>query len=75
MLHYQSERVEGANGSHPWTTLPDPLPHAFELFLDALAGSAGRPLVTPREAADRVAVMEALYESASSDRWITPPIP
>jgi predicted dehydrogenase len=75
VLHYRSERVEGADGSHPWTDLPSPLPHAFELFLDALAGRRGLPLVTPREAADRVAVMEALYQSATRDRWTAPPVP
>jgi predicted dehydrogenase len=39
--------------------------------VDAVAGKAGQPLVTPREAAERVAVMEAAYASAREGRWVT----
>ncbi|HZA41403.1 MAG TPA: Gfo/Idh/MocA family oxidoreductase [Actinomycetota bacterium] len=56
------------------SALPEPLPHSFELFLDALAGARDVPSVTVREAATRVAIMEALYESANRSRWITPPL-
>lgn len=56
------------------TVLSDPtpgLPHAFELWLDALEGK-NVPLVGAREAAYRSAVMAALYEGAGSHTWQTP---
>jgi len=34
-----------------------------------VGGTAGLPLVTPREAAARVSVMEAMYASARSRKW------
>ena len=53
--------------------LPANAPHAFELFLDAVAGKTPAvPLVTVKEAAYRSAVMEALYAGASSNSWIAP---
>jgi predicted dehydrogenase len=70
-LFFQSERVEGADGKAPWTTLPAQWPHAFELFLDALSGQENIPLVTAREAAVRSAVMEALYEGAKKQTWVS----
>lgn len=69
-LYFSSSHVEGADGKTPWTALPAELPHAFELFLNALAGQAGQPLVTPAEAAYRNVVMEALYQGAAQGRWI-----
>ncbi len=45
--------------------LPKALPHAFELFLDAVTGKAV-PLVDVHDAAYRVTVMEALYKAAAS---------
>lgn len=72
-LYFQSAHVEGADGSQPWTDLPAAGPHAFDLFIDALVGKEpALPLVTPREAAARSVVMEALYRAASSETWITP---
>jgi predicted dehydrogenase len=68
---FQSEHVPGADGQEPWTDLPEDLPHAFELYLDALAGQ-DVPLVDVREAAARSSVMEALYEGARAKRWVTP---
>jgi len=47
-------------------------PHAFELWLDAVAGKADVPLVGPREAAYRSAVMEAMYEAAANRTWVKP---
>jgi len=69
-LYFQSKRVEGADGATPWTDLPEPWPHAFELFLDAVAGQPDVPLVGAREAAYRSAVMGALYEAAAANTWI-----
>ena len=70
-LYLQSEHVPGADGASPWTDLPDAWPHAFELFLDALAGKQA-PLVNVQEAALRSAVMEAMYEGARTKQWVTP---
>ncbi len=71
-LVIQSARLDGADGKSPWTALPEAWPHAFELFLDAVGGK-DVPLVSPREAAYRSAVMEALYQAARSDSWVATP--
>jgi len=71
-LFFKSRRVKGAEGKEPWTRLPDALPHAFELFFDALDGKEV-PLVSPREAAERCAVVEAFYESARAGKWVKVP--
>ncbi len=70
-FYFKSSHVEGADGKSPWTDLPADLPHAFELFLDALLGE-DVPLVGAREAAVRSAVMEAMYEAARSGAWVAP---
>jgi predicted dehydrogenase len=69
-VYFHSSQVEGADGSE-WTDLPEALPHAFDLFLDAVLGQ-DVPLVTAREAADRAAVMEAFYQAAESNSWVQP---
>lgn len=76
-LFFQSQHVDGADGQSPWTELPNEWPHAFELFLDAVVeqterGSHSQPLVSAREAAERVAVMDALYTGAEGGRWVEP---
>jgi sigma-B regulation protein RsbU (phosphoserine phosphatase) len=38
--------------------------------LDALGGAKDQPLVKPREAAARVAVMEAMYKGAQERKWV-----
>jgi hypothetical protein len=40
-------------------------------FVDALAGAKVQTLVTPREAAYRVRVMEAMYNGARARKWVT----
>ncbi|MDQ7027576.1 MAG: hypothetical protein Q9P01_08885 [Anaerolineae bacterium] len=70
-LYFHSQHVEGADGKAPWTDLPPALPHAFDLFLDAVLGK-DVPLVSAKEAADRVAVMEALYTAAKTNSWVKP---
>ncbi len=72
-LYYRSEHLEGADGE-AWRDLPEPLPHAFELFLDALEGQ-DVPLVDVAEAAYRNAVMAALYKGAQTTSWVTPRAP
>ena len=69
-LYFKSQLVEGADGKTPWTALPEPLPHAFELFLDAVVGQVDVPLVTVQEAAYRSAVMESLYLAARQNSWV-----
>jgi len=71
-LFFKSSHVEGADGQAAWTDLPAAWPHAFELFLDAVGGKPGVPLVGAREAADRSAVMEALYHAAQQQTWLVP---
>jgi predicted dehydrogenase len=68
-LYFESKRVPGSTLDTPVDGLP-PGPKAPLLqWVDAVAGAKGQPLVTPREAAARVAVMEAAYESARTGRW------
>ncbi|WP_214401895.1 Gfo/Idh/MocA family protein [Pseudonocardia lacus] len=71
-LRYRSDHVDGADGRRVWTDLPPPLPHAFDLYLDALLGHPVDALVSAGEAADRVAVMEAMYAGAEQGRWVAP---
>ena len=48
-------------------------PHAFDLWLDALAGKGlDVSLVTAREAAYRNGVMEAIYAAARGGTWEPP---
>jgi len=70
-VFFRSEHVDGADGATPWDDLPDALPHAFDLFLDAVNGH-DVPLVSAQEAADRVAVMEAFYQAAAANTWVRP---
>ena len=51
--------------------LPEPVSNGFGAFLDALSGK-DVSLVGAREAADRSAVMEAMYLAAKSHTWVTP---
>lgn len=71
-LFFRSEHVEGADGRTRWTKLPQPRPHAFVLFLDAITGNEEVQLVSPREAAYRSAVMEAMYQGARNKEWVEP---
>jgi predicted dehydrogenase len=71
-LYFQSKHVAGADGKQPWTQLPADWPHAFDLFLDAVTGKPGVPLVTAAEAAARSAAMAALYKGAATGRWVKP---
>ena len=71
-LYFKSDKVKGADGDKPWTDLPDALPHAFELFLDAVLGNPHLPLVTAQEAASRSAVMAALYQGSQQQAWVAP---
>ena len=69
-LFFTCKKIEGADGKKPWAPLPAALPHAFELFLDAIIGKRVS-LVGAREAAYRNAVMDALYHAAKNNQWVT----
>ncbi len=71
-LYFKSDKVKGADGQTPWTALPEARPAPLEQFLAAVAGAKGLPLVTPREAAARVSVMEAAYKGAREKAWVEP---
>ena len=69
-LYVQSENLPGTDGG-AWTDLPAALPHAFDLFLDAISGQ-DVPLISAKEAADCSAVMEAFYQAAEQNSWVQP---
>lgn len=68
---YIASKSLGTDGKQPWTDLPERRPAGFDAFLDAVEGKEAT-LVSPREAAYRSAVMEALYEGARTQTWVSP---
>ena len=70
-LYLRTKKVPGTDGARPWGKLPAGPDHPLLQFVDAVAGRKDVPLVTAREAASRVKVMEALYESARQRKWIS----
>jgi len=71
-LFIKSTKLEGADGKKPWTKLPEALPLPLNQFVNAIAGQPNQPLVTPREAAARVSVIEAAYNAARQHAWLPP---
>jgi predicted dehydrogenase len=71
-LYYKNKKVEGADGVEPFTKLPHAPPAPMHQFVNAVAGQKDQPLVTPREAAARVSVMEAMYKAAGKRTWMKP---
>ena len=71
-LYCVNKKVEGANGKAPFTQLPVKLQAPLDMFVDAVGGKRDLPLVTPREAAARVSVMEAMYQGSREHRWVRP---
>ena len=69
-LFYRCKQVPGADGKTPFTKLPSNPPLPLNQFMDAVEGAKDQPLVTPREAAARVTVMEAMYKAASERTWV-----
>ncbi len=69
---FASKNVEGADGKTPWRSFPARLPEPMDQFVDAVSGKNVTTLVTPREAAARVAVMEAAYKGAREQAWEQP---
>jgi predicted dehydrogenase len=70
-LFFESKRAPGSSLGSPVRGLRPGPEQPLLQWVDAVAGKAGQPLVTPREAAERVAVMEAAYASAREGRWVT----
>lgn len=70
-LFVQSKKIEGADGKKAWKDLPEAKPVPMTLFVDSIAGKNDLPLVTPREAAARVVVMEAMYQGAKDRKWVS----
>jgi predicted dehydrogenase len=71
-LYYRNSKLDGATGRQPWTQLPPSPPEPIEQFVNAVAGQKDMPLVTPREAASRVSVMEAAYKASRTHAWAQP---
>ena len=70
-LYLRTKKVRGADGARPWGKLPPGPDHPLLQFASAVAGRKDLPLVTAREAASRVKVMEAMYLSARERKWVT----
>jgi predicted dehydrogenase len=70
-LYLRTKKVPGADGARPWGKLPAGPDHPLLQFVDAIAGRKHLPLVTAREAAARVKVMESLYQAARGRKWVT----
>jgi predicted dehydrogenase len=67
-LYYESKKAN-IKSNEPVKDLP-PAPQApLHQFINAVAGAKDQPLVSPREAAARVAVMEAIYRGARAHKW------
>jgi predicted dehydrogenase len=69
-LYYRSKKIPGSDSKEALTNFPKPPRAPMHQFLDAVAGSKDQPLVTPREAAARVVVMEAIYQAAHGHKWV-----
>jgi predicted dehydrogenase len=70
-LYLRTKKVAGADGARPWGKLPPGPDHPVLQFVSAIAGRKDVALVTAREAAARVKVMEALYQAARQRQWVT----
>jgi predicted dehydrogenase len=70
-VHFESKHVQGSDIKKPLEKLPDAVPAGFEAFLDAVTGKKV-DLVPVREAAARVAVMEAMYQAAQQQKSMKP---
>jgi 1,5-anhydro-D-fructose reductase (1,5-anhydro-D-mannitol-forming) len=70
-LYLRTKKVPGADGARPWGKLPAGPDHPLLQLVSAIAGAKDAPLVTAREAAMRVKVMEAMYLSARERKWVT----
>jgi predicted dehydrogenase len=67
-LYYKNKNV--SDGKEPFKNLPPAPPAPLHQFVNAVAGQKDQPLVTPREAAARVTVMEAMYKASRKGTWV-----
>ncbi len=71
-LYYKNKKIGEADGVEPFTKLPSAPAAPLQQFVNAVAGQKDQPLVTPREAAARVSVMEAMYRASRTRAWAIP---
>jgi len=69
-LFYRSQKLPESDSRKPWTSLPPAPPPPLAQFLDAVGGARNEPLVKPAEAAERVVVMQAIYDAARDRKWV-----
>lgn len=69
-LYYKSNKVKGTDGRKPQKDFPDAPQAPLHQFVNAVQGQKNQPLVTPKEAAARVVVMEAMYKAAKGRKWV-----
>ena len=71
-LFVKSAHIDGCAELSEIVDMPPKQPHAFDLFLDAIAAGQAEPgmLVTPAEAARRSVVMEKMYQAAQNGTWV-----
>ena len=74
-IFYKSAKTKeaGADGKTPIadTAFPEPLPHAFDVFFDVLAGKRDKGVLIPVEDALNVArAMEAMYLADKIGGWV-----
>jgi len=69
-LHLQCKKITGMEEAGKYESLPEPLGHAFELFLDAIETGQRDLLVPVGEAAYGNKVIEALYRSAREGKEV-----
>lgn len=67
---YMVSEALGQDGSAPVADLPAALPHALDLYLDALDGKPA-PLVSVREAANVTALLGACYQAIDTNAWVS----
>jgi predicted dehydrogenase len=70
-LYLHTKKVQGADGARPWGKLPAGPDQPLLQFVGAITGRKDMPLVGAREAAARVKVMDAFYQSARERKWVT----
>ena len=70
-IFLKSENIADADGVTPLKNLPDALPHAFDLFLNAVVSGKNEHLVSVREAAYRSTIMEAIYKAEKDNSWVS----
>ncbi|MEZ4631373.1 MAG: Gfo/Idh/MocA family oxidoreductase [Deinococcales bacterium] len=69
-LFIKCPKLTGTEEEVLWQDLPQELPHAFELFFDALVKPSTKvPLISVGEAAYSSAVMERIYQSVEVGGW------